>query len=58
MGYFGTIPGLGRGEIKRMMEGVNSTLLYCENICKYHNVPQHNKKMYFSKTKSQSFMNL
>jgi hypothetical protein len=22
-----------------MMEGVNSSMIYCKNFCKYHNVP-------------------
>jgi hypothetical protein len=26
------------GGEKRMMEGVNSTMIYCKNFCKYHNV--------------------
>jgi hypothetical protein len=24
-----------------MMEGVNSTTIYCKNFCKYHNVQQY-----------------
>jgi uncharacterized protein YhbP (UPF0306 family) len=38
-----TIPGVGGRGKKRMMEGVNSTMIYfiyCKNFCKYHNVPQ------------------
>jgi hypothetical protein len=23
----------------RMMEGVNATMIYCKNFCKFHNVP-------------------
>jgi hypothetical protein len=34
-----TIPGIERGGIKRMMEGMNSTMIYCKNFCKCHNVP-------------------
>jgi hypothetical protein len=32
-----TIPRMGvKG---RIMEGVNSTMIYCKNVCKCHNVP-------------------
>jgi hypothetical protein len=24
---------------RRMMEGVNSAMIYCKNFCNYHNVP-------------------
>jgi hypothetical protein len=37
-----TIPGMGGGGIRRMMEGVNSTmiyLIYCKNFCKSQNIP-------------------
>jgi hypothetical protein len=37
-----TISGMGRGGIRRMMEGMNSSimyLIYCKNFCKCHNVP-------------------
>jgi hypothetical protein len=30
-----TIPGMGR---RRMMEVVNSTMLYCKNVCKCHSI--------------------
>jgi hypothetical protein len=33
------IPGMGRGGLKRMMEEVNSSIIYCKNFCKCHNVP-------------------
>jgi hypothetical protein len=36
-----TIPGLGEGRYKRMVEGVNSGmiyLIYCKNFCKCHKV--------------------
>jgi hypothetical protein len=33
-----TIPGMGGGGIKEKMEGVNSTKIYCKNLCKCHNV--------------------
>jgi hypothetical protein len=41
--------GRGRRKWKRMVEGVNSSLIYlicCKNLCKCHNVPptQHNNK--------------
>jgi hypothetical protein len=34
-----TIPGMGEGVLRRMIEGVNSTIIYCKNVCKCHNVP-------------------
>jgi hypothetical protein len=34
-----TIPGMGGGGQRRMMEGVDSTMKYCKNFCKSHNVP-------------------
>jgi hypothetical protein len=34
-----TIPGMGTEEIKENDGGVNSTIIYCKNFCKYHNVP-------------------
>jgi hypothetical protein len=38
-----TIPGVGdegEGGSRRMMGGgVNSTMIYSKNFCKYHNVP-------------------
>jgi hypothetical protein len=35
-----TISGMGEErEKRRMMEGVNLTMIYCKNFCKYHNVP-------------------
>jgi hypothetical protein len=39
-----TIPGMRAGRIKRMMEVVNSSMIYCKNFCKCHNVPQHSNK--------------
>jgi hypothetical protein len=27
------------------MEGVNSTMIYCKNLSKCHNVPQYNNNM-------------
>jgi hypothetical protein len=35
-----TIPGVGGGRIKRMIEGMNSSLylIYCKNFCKCHKV--------------------
>jgi hypothetical protein len=30
----------------QMMEGVSSTMIYCKNFCKYHNVsPQYNNNL-------------
>jgi hypothetical protein len=34
-----TIPGVGRGRIRRTVERVNSTMRYCKKLCKCHNVP-------------------
>jgi hypothetical protein len=34
-----TIPGMGGREIKENDRGVNSTIIYCKNFCKCHNVP-------------------
>jgi hypothetical protein len=33
------ILGMEGGRERRMMEGVNSTMIYCKNFCKFHNVP-------------------
>jgi hypothetical protein len=33
------------GEEKRMMEEVNSSMKYCKNLCKCHNVPLYNNNM-------------
>jgi hypothetical protein len=44
-----TILEMGEGGLRRMMEGVNSSmiyLVYCENFCKYHNVPSVNNKFF------------
>jgi hypothetical protein len=34
-----TIPGMGGGEQRRMMEGVNSTTIYSKNFCKCYKLP-------------------
>jgi hypothetical protein len=34
-----TIPGMGVGGYRKMMEGANSSMIYCKNFCKCHNVP-------------------
>jgi hypothetical protein len=31
-----TIPGMERGEQRRMMEGMNLTVICCKNFCKCH----------------------
>jgi hypothetical protein len=36
---FETIPGMGQGGYRRMMEGVNLIMPYCKNFGKCHNVP-------------------
>jgi hypothetical protein len=34
------IPGMrGEGRKRRMVEGMNSSMIYCKNLCKCHNVP-------------------
>jgi hypothetical protein len=33
-----TLPGMGGGGKRRMVEGVNATMIYCEFFYKYHNV--------------------
>jgi hypothetical protein len=38
----GTIPGIGGGELRLAVEGVNSSVVYlihCKNPCKCHNIP-------------------
>jgi hypothetical protein len=37
MRHIGTLPGMGGGKIKENDGGVNSTMIYCKNFCKYHN---------------------
>jgi hypothetical protein len=40
-----TVPGMGRVESRRMVEGVNSSmifLIYCKNFYKCHNEPPPN----------------
>jgi hypothetical protein len=34
-----TIPGMGGGGERRMMEGVNLTNIYCKHFCKCYNIP-------------------
>jgi hypothetical protein len=34
-----------------MMEGVNSTMIYCKNFCKHHNVFQFNNNIVKNKKK-------
>jgi hypothetical protein len=34
-----TVSGMGREVINRMTEGENSTVIYCKNFYKCHNVP-------------------
>jgi hypothetical protein len=38
-----------------MMEGVNSTMIYCKNFCKYHNVPPVQQK-YDNKKNTQGYL--
>jgi hypothetical protein len=33
------IPATGEVGQRRMMEGVNSSMIYCKNFCKCYNVP-------------------
>jgi hypothetical protein len=42
MRHVETIPGMQEGSeftFRRMMEGVNSTMIYCKNFCKCNKVP-------------------
>jgi hypothetical protein len=39
-----TIPGMREGGQRRMMGGVESTMIYFKNICKCHNVPPVQQK--------------
>jgi hypothetical protein len=34
-----TIPGIGIKAVKENDGGMNSTVMYCRNFCKCHNVP-------------------
>jgi hypothetical protein len=42
---FETIPGMGIREIRKMMEGVNSTIIKYKKFGKCHNVPPVNNNM-------------
>jgi hypothetical protein len=33
-----TIPGIGEGGLRRMMEGMNSTMIYCKIFGECHNI--------------------
>jgi hypothetical protein len=35
-----TIPGMGGERIKENDGGLNSTMIYCKDLCKCHNVPR------------------
>jgi hypothetical protein len=42
-----TISGMGEVGRRRMVKGVNSSmiyLMYCKNFCKWHNVPHPRKQ--------------
>jgi hypothetical protein len=34
-----TVPGMGGAKINENDVGVNSTMIYCKNFCKCHDVP-------------------
>jgi hypothetical protein len=40
-----TIPGMREGGQRRMMEGVNSTMIYCNNFINVTMFPQYNIKI-------------
>jgi hypothetical protein len=40
-----TIPGMGTGRKRRMIQGVNSTMIYCKNFGRYHMYPQYNNNL-------------
>jgi hypothetical protein len=39
-----TIPGIGGGGQRRMMEGINSAVFYCKNFVNVILYPQNNNK--------------
>jgi hypothetical protein len=59
-----TVPGIeGQGGYRRMVEGVNSSMIYCKNLCKCHNVPlpstrkKHKKDECFYSSFKKELMN-
>jgi hypothetical protein len=50
-----TIPGIGGRRIKENYGGVNSTMIYCKNFGKCHNVPQYNNNFLKAFLKNQCF---
>jgi hypothetical protein len=48
-----TVPGMGEGRQTRMMEGVNPTMIYCENFGECHNVPPVQQQYDNKKRKKQ-----
>jgi hypothetical protein len=56
-----TIPGMGRRGIKENDGGVTSTMIYCKNFCKCHNVPPSTriiKKRKKKKRRKLSFLHM
>jgi hypothetical protein len=56
MGNYSTGMGGKRG-YRKMMEGVNPTMIYCKNFCKYQNVSKYNnlKKIFSVPLKCLSY---
>jgi hypothetical protein len=50
-----SIPGIGRGRIRRMMEEGTSTMIYCKNFVNVTMYPQYNINMIIKKTKKSKF---
>jgi hypothetical protein len=48
-----TIPGMRGGEIKENAGGVNSTITYCKNFGKCHNVPPVQQKSFLKIKKEE-----
>jgi hypothetical protein len=52
-----TVPRMGEGEQRRMVEGVNSTMIYsicCKNFCKCHNVYHPEQQWTINKNQSKA----
>jgi hypothetical protein len=45
-----TITVMGEEGIKRIMEGMIATMIYCKNICKCHHLPHYNNLQQQQKT--------
>jgi hypothetical protein len=52
-----TTPGMGR-RIKESDGGVNSIMIYCQNACKCHSVPQYSNNMFIKNVKKRGWFML